>query len=283
VLDCTLGGGGHTGALLNRGTSVVAIDRDPDAVAHASALLAQPIADGKLEVFQGNFSQIHGIPELAGRTFDGILIDMGVSSFQLDVEERGFTFRPGAPLDMRMGPDAIGDAASVLNETDETELAEIFRTFADEPRGRRLAAEVVRRRARSPFQSSDDLVNAIRAVLGPRSGPSDFARIFQGVRIAVNQESSALAEALPRLRELLKPSGVMVVISYHSGEDRMVKNAFREWSRGCVCPPRQPFCTCGLKPSGTLVTRKAIMASDSEIQSNPRARSARLRAWQKNA
>jgi 16S rRNA (cytosine1402-N4)-methyltransferase len=182
-----------------------------------------------------------------------------------------------------MGPDAATSAADLLNRADATELSEILRELADEPRARRLAAELIRRRARQPFATSDDLVRAIRAVLGPRSGPADFARIFQALRIAVNDESRALKRALPNLRDRLKPSGVLVVISYHSGEDRVVKNAFRDWTRGCICPPRHPVCTCGLSPMGQTLTKKALTASAGEAQSNPRSRSARLRAWRRRS
>ncbi|HEY9479849.1 MAG TPA: 16S rRNA (cytosine(1402)-N(4))-methyltransferase, partial [Gemmatimonadaceae bacterium] len=143
----------------------------------------------------------------------------------------------------------------------------------------RLAREIVRRRATRPFRTSDDLVGAIRATLGPRSGPSEFARLFQAVRIAVNRELDVLAAALPALRGHLVESGVIVVISYHSGEDRLVKHAFREWSTACTCPPRQPLCTCGGRALGETLTRKSVTASVEEIETNPRARSARLRAW----
>jgi 16S rRNA (cytosine1402-N4)-methyltransferase len=183
-----------------------------------------------------------------------------------------------------MGQDTRGEttAADFLNETSEKVLEGVLRNYADEPRARRLASEITRRREKQPFSSSDDLVRAIRAALGPRSGPSDFARIFQAFRIAVNDEAESLVRALPKLRDILKPSGVMVVISYHSGEDRVVKNAFRDWEKGCVCPPRQPVCTCGRQPLGQVLTRKAVTASPAEISSNPRSRSARLRAWRKN-
>jgi 16S rRNA (cytosine1402-N4)-methyltransferase len=139
----------------------------------------------------------------------------------------------------------------------------------------------VRRRQRTPFAISEDLVGAIRAVLGSRSGPGDFARIFQAVRIAVNDELGGLERGLVTLRDRLRPGGIFAVISYHSGEDRLVKHSFRDWSTGCTCPPRQPICTCGGKALGTGVTRKAITASDAEIATNPRARSARFRIWRK--
>ncbi len=178
--------------------------------------------------------------------------------------------------------DAEDDTAAVfLNESSEEDLERAFREFGDEPKARRLAKEIVRRRANREFRTSDDLVGAIRAVLGSRSGAGDFARIFQAVRIAVNDEMSALATALPVLRDKLADRGVLAVISYHSGEDRIVKHAMREWSADCVCPPRQPGCTCRGRALGKLVTRKAITAGEDEIARNPRARSARLRAWRK--
>jgi 16S rRNA (cytosine1402-N4)-methyltransferase len=184
---------------------------------------------------------------------------------------------------MRMGGDAVDTAADVLNGRDERELIWIFKEYADEPRAVRLAREVTRRRRTRAFETSDDLVNAIRAVLGPRAGPADFARIFQGVRIAVNDELAGLDRALPRLRDRLEPGGTLAVIAYHSGEDRLVKLALREWSADCICPPRQPVCTCRGRPLGTLVARKAIAPTADELARNPRSRSAKLRAWRKGA
>ena len=180
-------------------------------------------------------------PPSQWRHLGGILLDLGVSSHQLDDPTRGFSFREGVPLDMRMGTDAVRDAATLLSTADEIELGAIFREYADERRAMRLAREIVRRRANRPFATSDDLVGAIRGALGPRTGPADFARLFQAVRIAVNDEIGGLERALDRLRERLQPEGILVVIAYHSGEDRVVKNAFRDWSASCVCPPRQPM------------------------------------------
>jgi 16S rRNA (cytosine1402-N4)-methyltransferase len=211
---------------------------------------------------------------------DFILLDLGVSSRQLDEEARGFTFRPGAALDMRMSA-AGPTAADFLNTAPEAELARVFFEYGDARKSRRLAQEIVRRRARAPFAASDDLVNAIRAVLGPRSGPGDFARLFQAVRIAVNDELGGLALALPAFRDALAPGGALAVISYHSGEDRLVKHAYREWERDCICPPRQPVCTCAARSSGRAEPRRAIAPDDDEVAANPRARSARLRIFRK--
>ena len=284
VLDGTLGGGGHSLALLDSGiTSVVGIDRDPDALRSATQRLAHYAADGRFHAQLGNYSQLGDLPPLAREPFDGILLDLGISSHQIDELERGFTFREGAPLDMRMAKDsATGQSgAELLNTADEQELSRIFRDYGDEPRSGRLAREIVRRRSTRPFSSSDDLVGAIRGALGPRTGPGDFARLFQGIRIAVNDELAGLQRALPALRDRLSPGGVFAVIAYHSGEDRLVKHAFREWSSACVCPPKQIMCTCRGRALGALLTRRAITPGADEIARNPRARSARLRAFKK--
>ena len=281
VLDGTRGGGGHSMALLDAGVRVTGVDRDPDAIETAEARLANAIADGRFHTVRANYADADALDSTGLSGLGGVLLDLGVSSHQLDDAGRGFSFREGAPLDMRMGPDAPTSAAAFLNEGDEGELARAFRDYADEPRARRLAREVVRRRQVRAFASADDLVGAIRATLGPRSGAPDFARLFQAVRIAVNDELAGLARALPDLRDRLAPGGRMVVISYHSGEDRLVKHAFRDWSTACTCPPRQPVCTCGGVAAGSVLTRRAITASAEEGVRNPRSRSARLRAWQR--
>jgi 16S rRNA (cytosine1402-N4)-methyltransferase len=232
---------------------------------------------------QSNYADLDALPSLAGMTFDGILLDLGISSHQVDDAERGFTFRPGARLDMRMGSDAGQDAAALLNTADDARLTKIFKTFGDEPRGARLAHEIVRRRENKPFATSDDLVGAIRAVLGSRSGAAEFARLFQALRIAVNDELPGLERALPALRDRLSPGGILAVIAYHSGEDRIVKHAMRSWSAACICPPKQPMCTCRGHALGTTLTRRAVTASHDEVVQNPRARSARFRAWQSAA
>ena len=283
VLDCTLGGGGHSEALLSSGSSVVALDRDEAAIAEARKRLAPYEASGRFLAIRGNFAELDRIPELAGRTFDGILADLGVSSHQIDADERGFSFRPGALLDMRMDRRSTTTAAELLNTLDEANLSQIFRDYGDEPRANRLAREITRRRERKPMHVSDDLVDAIRGAFGARMGPGDFARFFQAVRIAVNDELGALDKALPLLRDRLNPGGILAVIAYHSGEDRLAKHTMREWSMECICPPKQLHCTCRGHSLGKLVTKRATIASKAETSSNPRSRSARLRAWRSAA
>lgn len=274
VVDGTLGHGGHAEAFLADGAQVLGIDRDPEAIGIATRRLA----GRPLSTVTAAFDDPAALEAVRAFRPDVVLLDLGVSSRQLDADDRGFSFRPGAPLDMRMGAERA-TAADLLNEADEAALADIFHEFGDEPKARTLAREVVRRRARAPFATSDDLVNAIRSVLGPRSGPGDFARIFQALRIAVNDELDALAAALPAFRDALVPGGRLLVITYHSGEDRIVKHTFRDWAANCVCPPHQPICTCRGHALGRLDPRKPVVADAAEVQANPRARSAHLRGF----
>jgi 16S rRNA (cytosine1402-N4)-methyltransferase len=280
--DGTLGGGGHTEAILWSGPDarVVGVDRDPEALAEARARLAS--YGDRLRLVAGDYAD--AADELRD-PLAGALLDLGVSSRHFDAAERGFSFRPGTPLDMRMAGDAAAEAtaADLLNSLPEAELADILYHFGEERRSRRMAAEIVRRRAERPFATSDDLVEVIERVLGARADAQDRARIFQALRIAVNRELESLERALPQLRDLLEPEGVFVVLSYHSLEDRRVKVAFREWSRSCVCPPELPVCRCRGRALGTTLTRRPESAEAAEIAHNPRARSARLRAWRKAA
>ncbi len=283
VMDGTLGGGGHSLALLDAGVRVTGVDRDPESIEAARQRLAVASDDGRFRAVLGNYADAASLDAAGVSDLDGVLLDLGVSSHQVDDPARGFSFREGVPLDMRMGTDATASAASFLNDSEESELVRVFRDYADERRATRLAREVVRRRQTRAFATSDDFVGAIRATLGPRSGAPEFARLFQAVRIAVNDELAGLERALPALRDRLAPRGRLVVISYHSGEDRLVKHAFREWSTACTCPPRQPRCTCRGVALGEVLTRRAITASEAEAGRNPRSRSARLRAWQRAA
>jgi 16S rRNA (cytosine1402-N4)-methyltransferase len=276
AVDGTLGGGGHAALLLAGGAKVLGIDRDPDAIRAARVQLG----GAAIQFLEAPYASEEALAAVEGFEPDFILLDLGVSSHQLDDEGRGFSFRPGAPLDMRMGQSGP-TAADLLNHRSEGELRYIFAEYGDERQAGRLAREIVRRRGTAPFGVSDDLVNAIRAVLGPRSGPPEFARLFQAVRIACNDELTGLELALPLFRDSLAPGGRLAVISYHSGEDRLVKHAFQDWSRACICPPEAPLCTCRGRPLGMLEPKKPIRATADEIAINPRARSATLRIFRK--
>jgi 16S rRNA (cytosine1402-N4)-methyltransferase len=274
AVDATLGDGGHTEALRAAGAELLAIDRDPEALRIARARLG----DRNIHYLHAAYADPAALAAIATFQPDFILLDLGVSSRQLDQTARGFSFRPGVSLDMRMAA-AGPTAAELLNSASAEDLRVWFTEYGDERRGRRLASEIVRRRLRAPFLVSDDLVNAIRAVLGPRSGPDDFARLFQAVRIAVNDELGGLLSALPAFRTALRPGGALAAISYHSGEDRVVKHAFHEWSRACICPSVQPVCTCRGRSLGRETPRGGTVPDPAELAANPRARSARLRVF----
>lgn len=280
-LDGTLGGGGHAQALLERGPQarLIGVDRDPDALAEASARLAG--FGERFRPVRANFADSVDAVGVAPGTLDGVLLDLGISSHQIDEDARGFTFRPGAPLDMRMGQGTASEstAADLLNELEEEELATVFYRYGEEKRSRKLARIVAEMRDVEPFATSDQLLVAIARALGPRTEAADRARIFQALRIAVNGEIQALERALEGFRQALAPGGVFAVMSYHSLEDRLVKNAFRDWSLSCVCPPGLPICVCRGRPLGETLTRKPVSASAEETAANPRARSARLRGW----
>lgn len=283
-LDGTVGGGGHARALLERCAScrLLAVDRDPEALEVARRAL-EPWRE-RVRFVHARFDAAVNDPEVRERGLHGALLDLGVSSWQLDADARGFTFREGVVLDMRMDAASGGPtAADLLNEASEEELGRIFREWGEEPRARRLAREVGRRRGNAPFRTSDDLVNALAAAVGRAPTMREKARVFQALRIAVNEELAALEAALDALREALVGGGVMAVIAYHSLEDRIVKHAFREWSRSCVCPPALPICRCRGRALGETLTRGPVEASAAEVDANPRARSARLRAWRKAA
>lgn len=280
--DGTLGDGGHSEAILEAGADarVIGVDQDPEALEVAARRLAR--FGDRLELVQANFAE--AVSEVR-EPLSGALLDLGVSSRHLDVEARGFSFRPGTPLDMRMAGSSSGlpTAADLLNELPEGELADLFYRYGEERRSRRLAAAIVAQRRVARFETSDDLLAVLERVFGPRLEASDRARLFQALRIAVNDELGVLERVLPALRDRLGEGGVFVVLSYHSLEDRLVKDAFRDWSRSCICPPAFPVCRCRGEPLGEVLTRRPIFASAEEVAANPRARSARLRAWRKAA
>lgn len=282
VVDATVGGGGHAAAILasNPARTLLGLDRDPEALAHAAARLAR--FGPRARLVHGNFRDLNRWVE--PRSAAVVLFDFGVSSHQLDERRRGFTLRPGAPLDMRMDPTAPGPtAAELLATCSADELARIFRRFGEEPRAAVLAREIVRYRTRAPLRTSDDLLAVWRRVVGRPPRARELARVFQALRIAVNDELGAIEAALPRAKEALRPGGLLVTIAYHSLEDRAVKRAFLAWSRACRCPPALPACVCGGRAEGEVLTRRPRRPSMAEVARNPRARSARLRVWQKAA
>jgi 16S rRNA (cytosine1402-N4)-methyltransferase len=279
-LDGTVGGGGHAEAILSAGADVrlLAIDRDGEALAVARRRLA---AFGERARFaEGDYANARQLFDLGEGALAGVLLDLGVSSHQIDSLRRGFSFRPGVPLDMRMSG-AGETAAELLANLSADELTYILRAYGEERRARRLAAEIVASRGRAPLRTSDDLVRVIETVWGRPAPASDAARVFQALRIAVNRELDSLEKALPDLRDLLRPGGRMVVIAYHSLEDRLVKRSFREWSRDCVCPPGLPVCRCRGRALGREVERGPVRPGAAELAANTRARSARLRVWER--
>lgn len=282
-LDGTVGGGGHSRLMLQAcgDCHVLAVDRDPEALDEARASLADFV--GRVRFLACRFDEAPSDAEARDRGLDGALLDLGVSSHQLDDDARGFAFRRGVALDMRMRGAEGPDARSLLGEASEERLTKVFRDYGEEPRARRLAREVIKRRETEPLQTSDDLVAALSVSLGRSPSAQDKARIFQALRIAVNEELEVLESGLPAIREVMEDGAVLVVIAYHSLEDRVVKNTFREWSRSCVCPPELPMCVCRGRALGETLTRKPLRPSDTEVAGNPRARSARLRAWRRAA
>jgi 16S rRNA (cytosine1402-N4)-methyltransferase len=281
-LDGTVGGGGHSAIILAEcaGCRVIAVDRDPEALEAARAALA-PFGS-RVRFIRAPFDEAVRAADLS-EPLAGVLLDLGVSSHQLDSDRRGFAFRAGVELDMRMDATQadVPSAARVLNYEAEEALARIFHEYGEEPRSRALARAVVERRAETPFRTSDDLVAVLYRTLGRPPKAKEKARIFQALRICVNEELVCLERGLGQFREAMAPNARIAVISYHSLEDRLVKNAFRDWSRSCVCPPGMPVCTCRGEPLGSVLTRKAVRPSEIELRRNPRSRSARLRVWRK--
>jgi 16S rRNA (cytosine1402-N4)-methyltransferase len=280
-LDGTLGGGGHSEALLRASDPdgrVLGLDRDEEALAAADARLA-PFAV-RFAARQASFADAPEIlADIGWNGVDGVILDLGISSHQIDQPERGFSFRANARLDMRMDRRQELDAERIVNHYSEAELDRILRSFGEEPQARRIARAIVRERAQRRIESTQELADLIaRLHTGRRRDHHPATQVFQALRIAVNAELAELERFLLRGYEILQPQGRLAIISFHSLEDRLVKGAFRKWSRSCLCPPRAMVCRCGWSQKVRSLTKRPLSPSTAEVEANPRARSAKLRA-----
>jgi 16S rRNA (cytosine1402-N4)-methyltransferase len=293
IVDATLGDGGHSLALLEKGGAelrVIGIDADAEALAVAPTRLA--LFAERFQPLQGNFRSLTSLLGSLGITsVDGVLADLGVSSRQIDQPGRGFSYLQDGPLDMRMnpygrspyghGPNLPHTAAHLLATLEQDALKRIFRDYGEEKLAAPIARAIVKQRAQRPLQRTSDLRQIVEKIVHGPYRVKSLARIFQALRIAVNQELEALNEFLTQALALLRPGGRLAVISYHSLEDRIVKQFFKAQAKGCTCPPEIPVCVCGKEPQLRILTAKPIAPGPEEIAANSRARSARLRAAQK--
>lgn len=280
-VDCTLGAGGHAWGILEASTPggrLLGLDVDPQALALARDRLAE--FGDRVHIVQASYVTLsEQLQALGWREVQGILLDLGVSSMQLDTAERGFSFQADAPLDMRFDPQNPVTAASLVNELPESELAELLFRYGEEKRSRQVARAIVQAR---PLKTTRELAAVVgKATRSGRPGMHPATRTFQALRIAVNRELEAVESVLPQAVAALAPGGRLAVISFHSLEDRIVKGFFRQESQDCICPPKQPVCTCGHRASIREVNRKPVEASEEEVRENPRARSAKLRVAEK--
>lgn len=278
IVDGTAGGGGHSGEIAKRAKRVISIDQDPDAI----AVLNERLGDKEnVTIVHDNYSNIKNIiSNLNIEKIDGLLLDLGVSSFQLDTAERGFSFHKDAPLDMRMSKSGLS-AYDVVNNYDERQLADIIYRYGEEKFSRRIAANIVKARAEKPIETTFELVDIIKSSM-PQKAMRDAhpaRRTFQAIRIEVNAELDVLKSTLEDAFDILAPGGRIAIITFHSLEDRIVKEQFAKWCQGCTCPKEFPVCVCGKKPKGK--TFKSISPSKEELEENPRSRSSRLRIFEK--
>lgn len=280
-LDCTAGAGGHSYGILESSSpsgQLIAIDLDPTAIQLTTENL-RPFGARATVVHDSYLNTARILQQNDWDGVDGIVLDLGVSSMQLDQVERGFSFRTDAPLDMRFDPTTGPTAADLVNTLSEKDLADLIWKYGEERFSRRIARKIVQNR---PILTTTKLAEAVRSAVGGTHGKIDPAtRTFQAIRIAVNDELRTVEEAIPSLIELLNQEGRLAIISFHSLEDRLVKQAFRRESTDCICPPEQPICTCGHTASIKILTPRPISPSEKEIGENPRARSAKLRVAEK--
>jgi 16S rRNA (cytosine1402-N4)-methyltransferase len=282
-LDGTFGGGGHTRALLERSAPdgiVLVLDADPAAIDRAGALRQDPAIAERLIPVRANFADLATVARERGVTpLDGVLLDLGLSSFQLDQPERGFAFRHEGPLDMRFDPEQGAPASDLVNTLPERELADLIWRYGEEPGSRRIARAIARERERAPIETTTRLAEVVSRALGGRRGREihPATRTFQALRIATNEELSALEAALSGALDVLAPGGRLAVIAFHSLEDRIVKRFIERESAGCVCPPEIPICVCGHRPRLQKITRRPVRPDAAERDANPRASSAVLR------
>ena len=284
-VDGTLGGAGHSSQIAKRLTTgrLIGIDRDPIALQAAGKRL-EPYQD-RVTLVHSNFCEMaQAVKDLGLPGVDGILLDLGVSSPQLDDSARGFSYMADAPLDMRMNNEDLISADTVVNTWSQEELKRILFDYGEERYAPRIAAAICRRREEAPIKTTLELVDIIRSAMPAqalREKQHPAKRSFQAIRIAVNDELGSVEKAMKEAIPLLNPGGRLAVITFHSLEDRIVKNAMAEAAKGCTCPPSFPVCVCGKKPLVKLITRKPIVASDEELEVNPRSRSAKLRVCEK--
>jgi len=289
-IDATVGGGGHTERILEATDPdgrLLGLDADGAAIARVDGRLRPRFGD-RLVLRRANFRELRAVaPDAGFAAVDGLLFDLGLSSFQLADAERGFGFRTGGPLDMRFDTTRGVPASELLATLDARELAALLKRYGEEPQAGRIARAIVASRSTAAIETAEDLASLVQRVApgDPRKRHRihPATRVFQALRIAVNEELEALEEGLAAAVDLLRPGGRLVVLSYHSLEDRIVKRFFAAERRGCVCPPELPVCVCGRNPRLRLVTRPSLTPTDAEIAANPRARSARLRAAERLA
>lgn len=280
-VDGTMGGGGHSLEIAKRLTigRLICIDQDPNAHEAAGKRLAE--YKDRITFVRDNFGNIANILDSLGiEKIDGMLLDIGVSSHQLDEAERGFSYQQDAPLDMRMNPDRPFSAYDVVNGYDEDELDRVIFTYGEERWARRIAQFIVKEREAKPIETTGELVDIIKKAVpkgARKDGPHPAKRTFQAIRIEVNGELEVLQRAIDDVAARLAVGGRLCIITFHSLEDRIVKEAFRKQENPCICPPQFPVCVCGKKPLGRVITRKPILPSKEELEENPRSRSAKLR------